>query len=108
MYNAENEQAVEHGLNDAAEELDARCPSVLCTFRSRLAEFVPFSLTRKHYGGCSTAPTPSSRSTLSCERPCVKEGPPNDEAGLSVSFPQSETLKLTCDVLSLGAECWFS
>jgi len=42
IYNAENEQAAEFALNEAAEELDARCPSVLRTFRNRWAEFVPF------------------------------------------------------------------
>lgn len=42
IYNAENEQAAELALNEAAEELDARCPSVLRTFRNRWAEFVPF------------------------------------------------------------------
>jgi putative transposase len=42
VYNAENEQAAELALDEASRQLDARCPSVVRTFRSRWAEFVPF------------------------------------------------------------------
>jgi putative transposase len=42
VYNAENEQAAELALAEAGKQLDARYPSVVKTFRSRWAEFVPF------------------------------------------------------------------
>lgn len=42
VYGAENEQAAELALEDVARAYDRQYPSVVRTFRSRWAEFVPF------------------------------------------------------------------
>jgi putative transposase len=42
VYGAENERAAELALEDVAREYDRQYPSVVRTFRSRWAEFVPF------------------------------------------------------------------
>jgi putative transposase len=81
VYHAENEQAAELALNEAAEQLDAKCPSVVRTFRSRWAEFVPFlsypaELRRMLY---TTNAVESLNSQL--RKTLRQRGPfPNDEA----------------------------
>lgn len=42
VYHAENEQAAELALHEAAKQLDGKYPSVVRTFRNRWPEFVPF------------------------------------------------------------------
>lgn len=81
VYHAENEQAAELALNEAAKQLDAKCPSVVRTFRNRWAEFVPFlsypaELRRMLY---TTNAVESLNSQL--RKTLRQRGPfPNDEA----------------------------
>lgn len=81
VYTAENEQAAEVALNQAAKQLDAKYPSVVRTFRNRWSEFVPFlsypaELRRMLY---TTNAVESLNSQL--RKTLRQRGPfPNDEA----------------------------
>ena len=87
VYHAENEQAAELALNEAAEQLDAKCPSVVRTFRNRWTEFVPFlsypaELRRMLY---TTNAVESLNSQL--RKTLRQRGPfPNDEAVFKLLF----------------------
>jgi putative transposase len=87
VYNAESEQAAELALEDAARQLDAQYPSVVRTFRTRWAEFVPFlsyppELRRMLY---TTNAVESLNSQL--RKTLRQRGPfPNDEAVFKLLF----------------------
>lgn len=87
IYHAENEQAAELALSEAAKELDGKYPSVTRTFRNRWAEFVPFlsypaELRRMLY---TTNAVESLNSQL--RKTLRQRGPfPNDEAVFKLLF----------------------
>lgn len=87
VYTAESEQAAELALEEASRQLDARCPSVVRTFRSRWAEFVPFlsyppELRRMLY---TTNAVESLNSQL--RKTLRQRGPfPNDDAVFKLLF----------------------
>lgn len=95
IYNAENEQAAELALEDAARQLDGRYPSVVKTFRSRWAEFVPFlsypaELRRLLY---TTNVVESLNAQL--RKTLRQRGPfPNDEAVFKLLFLAIENAKV--------------
>jgi len=95
VYTAESEQAAELALEEASRQLDARCPSVVRTFRSRWAEFVPFlsyppELRRMLY---TTNAVESLNSQL--RKTLRQRGPfPNDEAVFKLLFLAIQNAKV--------------
>jgi len=95
VYTAESEQAAELALEEASRQLDARCPSVVRTFRSRWAEFVPFlsyppELRRMLY---TTNAVESLNSQL--RKTLRHRGPfPNDEAVFKLLFLAIQNAKV--------------
>jgi len=95
IYHAENEQAAEHALSEAAKELDGKYPSVARTFRNRWAEFVPFlsypaELRRMLY---TTNAVESLNSQL--RKTLRQRGPfPNDEAVFKLLFLAIQNAKV--------------
>ena len=95
VYHAENEQAAELALADAAKQLDGRYPSVVRTFRNRWAEFVPFlsypaELRRMLY---TTNAVESLNSQL--RKTLRQRGPfPNDEAVFKLLFLAIQNAKV--------------
>jgi len=87
VYSAQNEQAAELALEDAARQLDSQYPSVVRTFRTRWTEFVPFlsyppELRRMLY---TTNVVESLNSQL--RKTLRHRGPfPNDEAVFKLLF----------------------
>jgi putative transposase len=95
IYHAENEQAAELALSEAAKELDGKYPSVTRTFRNRWAEFVPFlsypaELRRMLY---TTNAVESLNSQL--RKTLRQRGPfPNDEAVFKLLFLAIQNAKV--------------
>ena len=95
VYHAENEEAAELALADAAKQLDGRYPSVVRTFRNRWAEFVPFlsypaELRRMLY---TTNAVESLNSQL--RKTLRQRGPfPNDEAVFKLLFLAIQNAKV--------------
>jgi putative transposase len=95
VYTAESEQAAELALEEASRQLDARCPSVVRTFRNRWAEFVPFlsyppELRRMLY---TTNAVESLNSQL--RKTLRHRGPfPNDEAVFKLLFLAIQNAKV--------------
>lgn len=95
VYHAENEQAAELALNEAAKQLDGKYPSVVRTFRNRWAEFVPFlsypaELRRMLY---TTNAVESLNSQL--RKTLRQRGPfPNDEAVFKLLFLAIQNAKV--------------
>jgi len=95
IYHAENEQAAEFALSEAAKELDGKYPSVTRTFRNRWAEFVPFlsyptELRRMLY---TTNAVESLNSQL--RKTLRQRGPfPNDEAVFKLLFLAIQNAKV--------------
>jgi len=95
VYQAENEQAAELALEEAAAKLDARYPSVTRTFRNRWAEFVPFlsypaELRRMLY---TTNAVESLNAQL--RKTLRQRGPfPNDEAVFKLLFLAIQNAKV--------------
>ncbi len=95
VYHAENEQAAELALNEAAKELEGKYPSVIRTFRNRWAEFVPFlsypaELRRMLY---TTNAVESLNSQL--RKTLRQRGPfPNDEAVFKLLFLAIQNAKV--------------
>lgn len=95
VYNAENEQAAELALQEAAQKLDARYPSVVKTFRNRWTEFVPFlsypaELRRMLY---TTNVVESLNAQL--RKTLRQRGPfPNDDAVFKLLFLAIENAKV--------------
>ena len=87
VYQAENEQAAELALSEAAKQLDGKYPSVVRTFRNRWTEFVPFlsypaDLRRMLY---TTNAVESLNAQL--RKTLRQRGPfPNDEAVFKLLF----------------------
>lgn len=95
VYHAENEQAAELALDEAAKELDGKYPSVVRTFRNRWAEFVPFlsypaELRRMLY---TTNAVESLNAQL--RKTLRQRGPfPNDEAVFKLLFLAIQNAKV--------------
>jgi putative transposase len=95
VYHAENEQAAELALNEAAKQLDGKYPSVVRTFRTRWAEFVPFlsypaELRRMLY---TTNAVESLNSQL--RKTLRQRGPfPNDEAVFKLLYLAIQNAKV--------------
>jgi len=95
IYHAENEQAAELALSDAAKQLDGKYPSVVRAFRNRWAEFVPFlsypaELRRMLY---TTNAVESLNAQL--RKTLRQRGPfPNDEAVFKLLFLAIQNAKV--------------